>query len=180
MGEITSIIMHIDSHDAIDCLSDEQAGQLFKAILCYAATGKQPETKDKALLALFNIFKAQIDRDRKKYEEKCMKYRENARKSHMSKNETSLPPATASDGMPSQTMACVSNSKSNSTPNCIDDNDINGRTNTNAVIYSPRIDEKERRKRVVYSSAAKAIDSISQTPGNTSCSDRSAQETPHH
>ena len=63
MEEAASIIIHLDCYDAIKCLPDELAGVLFKSILCYGATGELPKIDDKSLLALFNMFKAQRDRD---------------------------------------------------------------------------------------------------------------------
>ena len=80
MEEAASIIIHLDCYDAIKCLPDELAGVLFKSILCYGASGELPKIDDKSLLALFNMFKAQRDRDKKKYEQKCEKNRENARR----------------------------------------------------------------------------------------------------
>ena len=66
MEEVASIIIHLDCYDAIKCLPDELAGILFKSILCYGSTGELPKIDDKSLLALFNMFKAQRDRDKKK------------------------------------------------------------------------------------------------------------------
>lgn len=78
MKEGASIILHLDCLSAVDCLTDEQAGILFKGLLRYANTGEPLNSSDSALQAVFALFGAQIDRDTKKYEEKCRKNRANA------------------------------------------------------------------------------------------------------
>ena len=69
--EIKSIILYLDSAVAIDYLTDEQAGILFKAVLRYGRNGHMLESSDTALTALFTMLCTQIDRDHKKYEERC-------------------------------------------------------------------------------------------------------------
>lgn len=124
MKENTSIILHIDNAIAIQCLKDEQAGVLFKAIFNYAKDGKPLETNDTALLAVFSMFKAQIDRDAKKYEQKCLKNRANAflRYAKSSIQE----PAHPNDCDQMQAHADLCLSKSNCTSNSSNnDNDKN-------------------------------------------------------
>ena len=65
--DIKSIILYLDSADAIEYLTNEQTGILFKAVFRYARTGQKLESSDTALTALFTIMCAQIDRDHKKY-----------------------------------------------------------------------------------------------------------------
>ena len=114
MKEATSIILHLDSFVAVGCLTDVQAGILFKGILQYANTEERLETTDTGLLALFSMFQTQIDRDGKKYEQKCEKNRANANKRYAKTNETLPQDADASDGIPSYPNASLSNSKSKS------------------------------------------------------------------
>ena len=47
--EIKSIILYLDSAVAIDYLTDEQAGILFKAVLRYGRNGQMLESSDTAL-----------------------------------------------------------------------------------------------------------------------------------
>ena len=96
MKEGASIILHLDCLSAVECLTDEQAGVLFKGLLRYANTGDPLSTSDSALQAVFALFRAQIDRDSKKYEEKCRKNRANACKRYPNK----------CDGMPEDAIAC--------------------------------------------------------------------------
>lgn len=173
MEEVASIIIHLDCYDAIKCLPDELAGVLFKSILCYGSTGELPKIDDKSLLALFNMFKAQRDRDKKKYEQKCEKNRENARRRYSSQSETQRSDTIASNRMPSQANACISNNnneKSNSKNNDDIANAININMESNQSIAqsngnnsSPRIDKQEKRKRDLLSTATKVIAGFSST-----------------
>ena len=111
MKEGASIILHLDCLSAVDCLTDEQAGTLFKGLLRYANTGEPLLSPDSALQAVFALFRAQIDRDTKKYEEKCRKNRANACKRYPNK----------SDGNPNSAIASLSNSNPNNRSNSNDD-----------------------------------------------------------
>lgn len=64
-----SFIIHIDSLEVLNELSDEQAGQLFKAISDYQKTGKN--NLKGVMSAVFIPFKNQFDRDNQKYESIC-------------------------------------------------------------------------------------------------------------
>jgi hypothetical protein len=119
------------------------------------------------------MFKAQRDRDKKKYEQKCEKNRENARRRYSSQSESHPPDAIASKRMPSQANACISNNnneKSNSKNNDDIANAININMESNQSIVqsngnnsSPRIDKQEKRKRDLLSTATKVIAGFSST-----------------
>jgi len=119
MKEGASIILHLDCLSALDCLTDEQAGLLFKGLLRYANTGEPLSSSDSALQAVFALFRAQIDRDTKKYEEKCRKNRANACKRYSSKNDGNQDNVVAYNRMPPQADASIS--KSNPNNNSKDD-----------------------------------------------------------
>lgn len=133
MKEATSIILHSESVAAVNCLTDEQAGKLFKAILEYADSEKSWESKDTALQALFSMFKTQIDRDWKKYKERCDKNRQNALKRHAKGGEPMPREPNANDGRPSQANASYNKSNSNNNDNTNDDE-------ANAIIISNESD----------------------------------------
>ena len=133
MKEATSIILHSESVAAVNCLTDEQAGKLFKAILEYADSEKSWESKDTALQALFSMFKTQIDRDWKKYKERCDKNRQNALKRHTKGGEPMSREPNASDGMPSQADASNNNRNGNN-------NDNNNDEPANAIIINGEAD----------------------------------------
>ena len=88
--EIKSIILHLDSAAAIDYLTDEQAGILIKAILRYGRNGQMLESSDTALTALFTMLCTQIDRDHRKYEERCERNVVNAKKRYEPVSEEHL------------------------------------------------------------------------------------------
>ena len=69
-----SFIVHSDDAECVDALSDEGAGRLFKALLNYSKSGKQPELSGAELMA-FMFMKKQLDRDSEKYREICEKRR---------------------------------------------------------------------------------------------------------
>jgi len=64
-----SFLLHIDSLDVLDDLTDEQAGSLFKSIKAYHS-GEDPELKGLIKIA-FSPFKNQFLRDEEKYEATC-------------------------------------------------------------------------------------------------------------
>ena len=104
--EIKSIILYLDSAEAIEYLTNEQTGILMKAVFRYARTGQKLESSDTALIALFTIMCAQIDRDHKKYEERCERNVTNAKKRYEKLHQDEQPPAIASDRMPPHPNAC--------------------------------------------------------------------------
>lgn len=73
-----SFIIHIDALDVLTDLTDEQAGQLFKAISEYHKTGKNSLTG--LMSAVFIPFKNQFDRDAEKYESICERNKNNGLK----------------------------------------------------------------------------------------------------
>ena len=120
--EIKSIILYLDSAVAIDYLTDEQAGILFKAVLRYGRDGQMLESSDTALTALFTMLCTQIDRDHKKYEERCERNVTNAKKRYEKQHQDEQPPAIACDGMQSHPNACH-NDNDNKTDNDDDNAD---------------------------------------------------------
>lgn len=77
--EQKGFIVYKDLHAVVDELTDEQAGQLFKGMIAYSADGTEPKF-DGVLKFVFIPIRQQMDRDSDKYDEKCEKNRENARK----------------------------------------------------------------------------------------------------
>lgn len=73
-----SFVLHLDSLDILDDLTDEQAGKLFKAMYNFQ---KEKEIKlDPQLKLLFLQFRNQFLRDNEKYSETCKRNKENALK----------------------------------------------------------------------------------------------------
>jgi hypothetical protein len=78
LKESKSFILHKDSLDILQELTDEQAGQLFKSIWHYQ-NGEQIELSPLLRIA-FTPFKNQFGRDVVAYQERCQKNSDNAKK----------------------------------------------------------------------------------------------------
>lgn len=78
-----SFKLYNDSLSILELLSDEEAGQLFKAIYQYVI-GKRKTLPDfgdnRTLVIAFTPIKNYIDRDTEKYIQKCMENQENGKK----------------------------------------------------------------------------------------------------
>lgn len=75
-----NFIVYSDWMYNLSLLSDEQAGILFRALLAYANEMTLPEM-DPATTMCFSFMKAQLDRDKEKYEQICAKRSEAGKKS---------------------------------------------------------------------------------------------------
>ena len=78
--ESKGIIIHSDIKEKLELLSNDEAGQLFKAIIAYAEDGKVLSFDENRVLGMIFLFiKDQIDRDCAKYRERCAKNRESGK-----------------------------------------------------------------------------------------------------
>ncbi len=80
MPEKKSFILYTDNRNQINMLSDQQAGQLFKALFGFAESGDIPVFDDGMTTMAFSFISAQIKRDSEKYDEVCKKRSENGKK----------------------------------------------------------------------------------------------------
>lgn len=76
--KLKTFLLYAEAAPQIDLLSNEEAGQLFKALFHYVADGTELVTDNRVLAMTFAVFKAQIDRGATKYEEICQKRKEAA------------------------------------------------------------------------------------------------------
>jgi len=74
--EKNSFLIYLDYEEQFNLLTDEQIGQLMKAIMKYEKTGEIPELEGMLKMA-FSFIKTQLDKDREKYQARCEKNREN-------------------------------------------------------------------------------------------------------
>lgn len=74
-----SFLIHYDNEEIIKALTDEQAGQLFKAFFDYNVHGEKPNL-EKSLYLLWLMFKQRFDNDNNKYQDVCQKRKENVQK----------------------------------------------------------------------------------------------------
>ena len=68
----SSFLIYLDYEEQFNLLTDEQVGQLMRAIIKYEKTGEVPNL-DGVLKMAFSFIKTQLDRDREKYEARCEK-----------------------------------------------------------------------------------------------------------
>ena len=102
--KIKSFAVCISNAEAVACLDDAMAGRLFKALFDYASNGTVPKWSDKALTAVFSMFKSQIDKNVEAYQEKCEKNAINAKKRYATMNVDKLD-ANVGGRLPSYTTA---------------------------------------------------------------------------
>ena len=75
----SSFLIYLDYEEQFNLLTDEQIGQLMRAIIKYEKIREIPQLNGIVKMA-FSFIKTQLDRDREKYEARCEKNRENAKK----------------------------------------------------------------------------------------------------
>ncbi len=71
--EKNSFILFYEWEDSIRSLTDEQAGQLLRALFAYEKRGEQYTGSDPAVALAMGFLYASLDRNREKYEEICRK-----------------------------------------------------------------------------------------------------------
>ncbi len=117
MKEKNSFILYHAHGKLFAALTDQEAGQLIKAIFCYVTTGKCADITGAAKIAYISIVD-DLDRNQKKYEQKCEKNRANASKrwgegKSIGKNEDAIAcdrikrNANACERMPSDANRCL-------------------------------------------------------------------------
>ena len=72
----------------LDMLSDEEAGILFKALFRYINDNEELETDNRVLKMAFSVARGQISRSLEKYEQICIRRKENIRKRWEKNNNT--------------------------------------------------------------------------------------------
>lgn len=74
--EKSGFLLYADWEEQVGLLTDEDAGKLFKALFAYERTRESGELPPVAAMA-FAFMRKELDRNRKAYEEKCQKLRQN-------------------------------------------------------------------------------------------------------
>ena len=85
----SSFLIYLDYEEQFNLLTDEQVGQLMRAIIKYERTREIPQL-DGVIKMAFSFIKTQLDRDREKYEARCEKNRENAKRGGRPKKANGL------------------------------------------------------------------------------------------
>lgn len=140
--KIKSFAICISNAEAVICLDDAMAGRLFKALFDYASNGIVPKWNDKALTAVFSMFKSQIDKSIEAYHEKCEKNAMNARKRYATINGNK-PKAAEGGRLPSHTTASQRNKTIAAASECIPNGDnYNSNFKEEKLIYNTLEDQK--------------------------------------
>jgi len=79
MTEKKSFLMYTSYLDNVEILSDEEAGQLLKAIYAFVNGDEVPKL-DRVVQLTFNPIKSHLERDMEKYKDICRKRSENIQK----------------------------------------------------------------------------------------------------
>ena len=79
MADKKSFLLYLDWRQHLEMLTNEERGAFLIALFDYAETGALPALEGMAKMA-FSFIRAQLDRDAKKYEERCRINRENGTK----------------------------------------------------------------------------------------------------
>ena len=66
MSEKPGVMIYFEIMEAVNRMSDEQAGALLKAILSYGSTMREPEIRDD-LFMLWPLIRARLDSDDERY-----------------------------------------------------------------------------------------------------------------
>ena len=75
----TSFIMYLSFYEPVKHFSNDNLGELFRAIFNYHSTGGEPST-DSPIFVAFQFMKSQFENDNLKYLETCDKNKANAKK----------------------------------------------------------------------------------------------------
>ena len=81
-----SFLIYLDYEEQFNLLTNEQIGRLMRAIIKYEKTSEITELDGMTKMA-FSFIKTRLDRDREKYNKRCEKNRENAKKGGRPKKE---------------------------------------------------------------------------------------------
>lgn len=133
---IDSFIIYTSYLKIFEQLTDAQLGQLTRHMLSFAKTGKEPSIEDPLVKLSFAFIKDDMERNQRKYEEKCERLRENARKRWDKKQLDS----EASEDMQKHTNVCKSmqmhanaqiamHNDNEYVNDNVDDNDVSKETN---------------------------------------------------
>lgn len=79
MTEKKSFLMYTSYLDNVEILSDEEAGQLLKAIYAFVNGNELPKL-DRVVQLTFNPIKSHLERDKEKYDNICKRNSENGKK----------------------------------------------------------------------------------------------------
>ena len=148
-----SFILYTSYYAIIEGLTDEQLGQLTRALFIYARDGKAIKLEPVVRMA-FSFIKDNIDRNADKYQKKCERNRENIRKrweKKHSEDTTERSDTTVYDRIPSNTTVYEEKSRIPYDNDNDNDNDVSEETDNNipskeglSISENPKVDPAKR------------------------------------
>ena len=79
-AEKKSLLLYYDYLSHFSFLTDEQIGKIVRAMLSYEVDGVLPEFDEPIMKMTFSFIKSNLEREKKKYIERCQKNTENGKK----------------------------------------------------------------------------------------------------
>ena len=137
-----SFLIYLDYEEQFNLLTDEQVGQLMRAIIKYEKTGNVPELEGMLKMA-FSFIKTQLDRDREKYNKKCEQNRENAKKGGRPKKQKNNFENKKANGFEENQMDTEKPDNDNEDEEDIDD-DIEKKNSKRKTFAPPTLEEVEK------------------------------------
>lgn len=107
------IMLYYEIRSALEHLSFDEKGQLLDAMLNYGEYGEAPDFADPTLAVTWSFIAMRIDADHKRYQNKCERAAENAKRRWEKENEAMRP--HADDANTTATSPPTSTSSSSST-----------------------------------------------------------------
>ena len=154
-----SFILYTSDYQLIEGLTDEQLGQLTRALFIYARDGKTIKLEPVVRMA-FVFIKDKIDRNQTKYQKKCERLRANAQKRWgMQKNANDTEACNTIQkhtneykSMQLHTKGCLYDSDSDSDSDSYSDSDVSKETDNNnipskegsSISENPKVDPARR------------------------------------
>lgn len=109
------IMLYYEIRSALEHLSFDEKGQLLDAMLNYGEYGEAPDFTDPTLAVTWSFIAMRIDADHKRYQNKCERAAENAKRRWEKENEAMRPHADDANTTATSTPTSTSTSSSSST-----------------------------------------------------------------
>ncbi|MGN0060872.1 MAG: DUF6291 domain-containing protein [Alloprevotella sp.] len=180
---IQSIILHLDNLEALRCLTAASMGNVIFALMNYAACGEMPQFKNRALMAVFHLLRAALDRDMAKYQTRCGGTAAKTAPAPTANNTAATAKTATAKTAPARTTACHND---NATANAVSPyNPLNNNNNNNNNNNSHHNDDSAREeikmeggeeKKKVEETAATGLPSTAEpTLTENACSEAEAE-----
>lgn len=85
------LIFHVNAKNMAEELSDEELGKVFRALIRFELDGLDTEFEDRILNCIYRLNRDTLNRNRRKYIQKCERNRENAKRRWEKENSVEMP-----------------------------------------------------------------------------------------